>query len=73
MALPVTYWIDLMRRALMAPGRPAFSQAAAWSNTDMFGVFAALTAVWAGAALLAFRACDHRARERGLIDTTSNY
>ena len=72
-AMPLTYWLELLRRSLIGSVAGAFPTLAGFSNTDLFGILLGLTIVFGGLAYLVFRACDHRARKRGLIDWTTNY
>jgi ABC-2 type transport system permease protein len=71
--LPLTYWLELVRRALLGPGAAAFPTLAAFSNAQLLAVLAGLTVVAGGVAYAAFRYFDHVARERGMIDLTSNF
>jgi ABC-2 type transport system permease protein len=71
-ALPLVYWLELIRRALAPPLAGAFPLAAL-STWTLCGLLALMTGALAAAALVVFRRCDHLARERGLIDRTSNY
>jgi ABC-2 type transport system permease protein len=70
-ALPVTYWLELMRRALVGPG--GFQTLAGFSDLQLLAILCALTTSLAALALPAFKRCEHRARERGLIDRTTGY
>jgi ABC-2 type transport system permease protein len=70
-ALPVTYWLELMRRALVGPG--GFQTLAGLSDLQLLAILTALTGVLALVTLASFRRCEHRARERGLIDRTTSY
>jgi ABC-2 type transport system permease protein len=70
--LPLLYWLELVRRALIGPAQ-AFPTLAHLSDGRLLAALAGLTALLVGIALLLFRTCDHAARERGLLDRTSNY
>jgi ABC-2 type transport system permease protein len=70
--LPVTYWLELTRRALMR-GAPIPSMFATWSDEVLLALLAFATAVMAFVAVIVFRTCERIARQRGLIDRTSNY
>jgi ABC-2 type transport system permease protein len=72
-ALPLTYWLELLRRALLGPAAQAFPTLAGFSNAQLFAILAGMSLALTGLAALAFRWCDHLARERGMIDMTSNY
>jgi len=72
-AIPITYWLELVRRSLLGPAAAAFPTLAGFSNLQLLGILAGLSVIFGGAAYGIFRRCDHAARERGLIDYTSNY
>lgn len=72
-AMPLTYWLELLRRSLIGTVAEAFPTLSGLSNAQLFGILIGLTIVFAGLGSLVFRLCDHRARERGLIDWTTNY
>jgi ABC-2 type transport system permease protein len=72
LVLPVTYWLEVIRRALIQGDRGA-SALAAWTDEGVLALLAALTATTAIGAMTLFRVCERRARQRGLIDRTSNY
>jgi ABC-2 type transport system permease protein len=71
--LPMTYWLELVRRALLGPGVVGFPTLATFGNTELFAILAALTIAFGAAALVAFRYFDRIAREKGLIDVQSNF
>jgi ABC-2 type transport system permease protein len=72
-ALPMTYWLELLRRALLGPGAAAFPTLAGFSNAQLFAILGAITVAFAVIAALAFRYFDRRARELGLLDAQSNF
>ncbi len=72
-AMPITYWLELMRRSLIGSVAEAFPTLARFSNLQLLGILTALTVVFAVIAVFTFRWCDYRARERGLIDRVTNY
>jgi len=72
-ALPVTYWLELLRRALVGATASFFPTLAGFSNLQLLGLLAALTVAFGAAAGAIFARCEHRARERGLLDRVSNY
>lgn len=71
--MPVTYWLEVMRRALLGQPLQASPVLSVMSDGQLFAVMLGLSALFAVVALGAFRYCDHLARERGLIDWTTNY
>lgn len=72
-AIPITYWLELMRRSLAGNVAQAFPTLAQFSNLQLLGILLGLTLVFGIASTFIFRFCDYRARERGLIDFVSNY
>jgi len=72
-AMPVTYWLELIRRALVGSVAQAFPTLAAFSNLQLLGILAGLTVIFGLASIFAFRWCEHRARENGMIDMVTNY
>lgn len=71
--MPLTYWLELLRRALLGVNAAAFPTLAAFSNAQLFGILAALTVAFGALAFLAYRYFDHVARENGMIDVQSNF
>lgn len=71
--LPMTYWLELIRRALLGPGAAAFPTLAAFSNGELFGILTLITLGFGIVAFAAYRYFDRRAREEGMIDAQSNF
>ena len=71
--MPITYWLELLRRALLGRSAAAFPTLAAFSNVQLFGILAALTLGFSALAFIAFRFFDRIARDKGLIDAQSNF
>jgi ABC-2 type transport system permease protein len=71
--MPITYWLELLRRSLVGSVAEAFPTFENLSNTQLLVILLGLTAVFAVLGIYIFRWCEHRARERGLIDMVSNY
>lgn len=71
--MPMTYWLELIRRALLGPGAAAFPTLAAFSNAQLFAILALITVGFGVVALVAYRYFDRRAREEGMIDAQSNF
>jgi len=72
-ALPMTYWLELLRRALLGPGAAAFPSLAGFSNGQLFALLGGITLMFAALSTFAFRYFERRARELGLIDAVSNF
>lgn len=71
--LPVTYWLELIRRALIGQVAGAFPTFAALSNAQLLGILGMQTLLLALIAATIYRWSDRMARQKGLIDTVTNY
>jgi ABC-2 type transport system permease protein len=71
--MPVTYWLELVRRALVGSVAKDFPTFAAIDDYQLSLILGALTVGLAAVAAATFRRCNYIARERGLIDRTTNY
>jgi len=72
-AMPLTYWLELVRRALIGSTAAAFPTLAGLGNGQLLGILLALTVVFGLLGLYVFHKCDYLAREKGMIDMTTNY
>ena len=72
-AMPVTYWLELLRRALVGSVAEAFPTLVGFNNKQLLGILIGLTIAFGILSILVFRWCDYQARERGLIDIVTNY
>lgn len=72
-AIPITYWLELMRRSLAGDVAQAFPTLAQFSNLQLLGILLGLSILFGLISVLVYRFCDYRARERGLIDFVTNY
>ncbi len=70
---PITYWLELIRRALIGDVADAFPTLQGLSNEQILGILVGLTIVFGVLAKFVFRWAEQRARERGLIDMVTNY
>jgi len=71
--IPITYWLELIRRALVGEVAEAFPTLQGLSNEQILGILVGLTLVFGVLAIFVFRWAEHRAKERGLIDMVTNY
>jgi len=71
--MPVTYWLELVRRALAGRVAQQYPSLSGFSDGVLVALLILMTAVLGLVAAATFRRCDHIARERGLIDRTTNY
>jgi len=72
-AMPMTYWLELLRRSLIGEVAQAFPTLAQFNNLELLGILLGLSILFGVTSVAVFRWCDHRARERGLIDMTTHY
>ncbi|OGO66511.1 MAG: hypothetical protein A2030_01410 [Chloroflexi bacterium RBG_19FT_COMBO_50_10] len=72
-AMPVTYWLELLRRSLVGSVAQAFPTLQGLSNLHLLGILLGLTIIFGTISIFLFRYCEQIARERGLIDRVSNY
>lgn len=71
--MPTTYWLELLRRSLIGNVAEVFPTLAGFSNLEILGVLFGLSVLFGAVSIWVFRYCDAIARERGLIDRTTNY
>lgn len=71
--MPITYWLELIRRALLGAGAAAFPTLAGFSNAELFGILAVITVVFGLIAFFGYRHFDHIAREESMIDSQNNF
>ena len=69
-ALPITYWLEAFRRALLGEGAALF---AGLSDGALVGIIAGSTAGLAVLAVVCFRLAERRARAKGLLDMQTMY
>lgn len=71
--LPITYWLELLRRAMVGAVAEAFPTFTALTNSHLLLILAGSSLVFGVLAVIVFKRCDYLARERGLIDQATNY
>lgn len=71
--VPISYWLELLRRALVGHVAEAFPTFSRFSNGQLLGILTGLTLFFTVVGFLTFRYCDHQAREKGYIDRVSNF
>jgi ABC-2 type transport system permease protein len=71
--MPVTYWLELVRRSLVGGVARDFPTLSGVGDYQLVGILVASTVALGALAAATFRRCDHVAREKGLIDRTTNY
>jgi ABC-2 type transport system permease protein len=71
--MPITYWLEVLRRSLVGHVAQAFPTLSGLSNAQLMAILLVLTATFAVISAFSFRWCEQQARERGLIDVVTNY
>ncbi len=71
--MPTTYWLELMRRSLIGNVANAYPTLASLGNLQILGILLGLSILFGTLSIFVFRICDRIARERGMIDMTTNY
>jgi len=71
--MPVTYWLELLRRSLVGRVAEAFPTLQSLSNLQLIGILLGLTVIFGVSSFFVFRHCEHVAREKGMIDMVTNY
>jgi ABC-2 type transport system permease protein len=71
MALPFTYWLEALRRAVL--GGSISERLASVSDGTILAVLAVSTVALSVAAIISFRAFENMARKKGYIDRTTGY
>lgn len=71
--MPISYWLELMRRSLLGTVADAFPTFAAFSNVQLLAILGGLTLLFSVLSTLIFRWCDHKARESGSLDKVTNW
>ncbi|MFN2483348.1 MAG: ABC transporter permease [Candidatus Limnocylindria bacterium] len=69
LSLPITWWLEAVRRALLGHGAPG--QLATIADASVLWLLLATGVIYTVGSWLVFRRMEHRARDRGLIDQTS--
>ena len=71
--MPMTYWLELIRRSLLGSGAAAFPTLAGFSDIQLFGILGVITLAFGLIASFAYRFFDKVARDNGMIDAQSNF
>ena len=71
--MPMTYWLELIRRSLLGSGAAAFPTLAGFSDIQLFGILGVITLAFGLIASFAYRYFDKVARDNGMIDAQSNF
>jgi ABC-2 type transport system permease protein len=71
--LPVTYWLEAARRALLGPGAAGFTTLAFLSNQALLAILLGFTLVLLVGSAYFYRWALHTSKEKGLVDMESGY
>jgi ABC-2 type transport system permease protein len=72
-ALPVTYWVEAVRRSLIGPAGQADSFLASLPTGTLLLLIAGTTALFFVLSVVVFRQFDRAARRKGRIDITTSF
>lgn len=72
-ALPITFWLELVRRTLVGDVAIAFPTFTHLTNIDLVLILLFTSLIAGIIGLVIFKICNHSAREKGLIDISTNY
>jgi ABC-2 type transport system permease protein len=71
--LQPTYWLEIMRRALLGTPPDSLTSFSTWSDAALLGMLALLTAVLIGLSVRVYAWSVDQAREKGILDMETNY
>ncbi len=72
-ALPLTYWLEAVRRALLGSDIPVSPLMASYSDAALLSILAGTTLLLGLSSIFVFRWAESKAREKGLIDMQTHY
>jgi ABC-2 type transport system permease protein len=70
---PVTYWLELARRALLGPSAARFPTLAGFSDLSLVGILGVMTLALLVFSWFFYRWALHQAKEKGLFDMETSY
>jgi ABC-2 type transport system permease protein len=73
LVLPITYWLELIRRSLLGSTAAAFPTFATTTDLELLAILAGMTILYGVLAVLFFRWAENRARQRGLLDVQTQF
>lgn len=71
--MPISYWLELIRRSLVGGVAESFPTFAAISDVNLLLILIGLSLLFGVVSVWAWKKFDWEARERGLLDQTNNY
>ncbi|HMN13881.1 MAG TPA: ABC transporter permease [Bellilinea sp.] len=73
LALPITYWLELIRRAMLGSALPYFPTLGKFTIQQLMLILVLSTIFFGIVSLLLFKDAERRAKEKGMIDMVTNY
>ena len=73
LAIPITYWLEVVRRAVLSPDLQWDSGLAAYSTSTIFLMLLATSLLFLVLSIGIFRYADHMARKKGKLDMSTTY
>lgn len=71
--IPITYWLELLRRSLVGPVADAFPTLVNYTNVQLLLILISLTLLFGFISIISFKWCEDKAKDKGLIDVVTNY
>ncbi|WP_376791649.1 ABC transporter permease [Thermoflexus sp.] len=71
--LPLTYWLESIRRALLGPSAVRFPTFAGWSEAQLLLVLGGMTMLSLALGFGLYRLAERKARQQGAIDRETGY
>jgi len=73
LAIPITYWLEVVRRAILPPDLQWDSGLAAYSTSTIFLMLLATSLIFLFLSIGIFRYADRMARKKGKLDMSTTY
>jgi ABC-2 type transport system permease protein len=70
---PVTYWLELARRALLGPNAASFPTFSGFSNAQLMGILLIMTVILLVVSRFYYRWAFYQAQEKGLLDVETSF
>ncbi len=73
LALPVSYWLELIRRAILGSALPYYPTLGKFTNPLLMLILVLSTIFFGVVSLVMFKDAERRAKKKGMIDMVTNY
>jgi ABC-2 type transport system permease protein len=73
LVFPITYWLEVARRALLGENAATFPTLARYSNGELLVILLVMSVVLLVGSYVIYRWSLHRAKETGRIDMESSF